>query len=53
MYLTGDIVSHRVWATSPEKNKAAIKKVLDLAKETFKKPIIFVLGNHEGHPANV
>lgn len=52
VYFTGDIVSHRVWSTSPERNKKALTTVLDLANKTFNKPIFFVLGNHEGHPVD-
>ncbi|XP_066245456.1 sphingomyelin phosphodiesterase-like isoform X2 [Euwallacea similis] len=53
VYFTGDIVSHRVWATSVEGNTNDLKLVFGKMKTAFNdKPIYVVLGNHEPNPEN-
>ncbi|KAK9870764.1 hypothetical protein WA026_009725 [Henosepilachna vigintioctopunctata] len=53
VYFTGDIISHRVWSTSEAKNLETEREVLDLLRNTFNVPVLFVLGNHEPHPVNM
>ncbi|GLV41289.1 uncharacterized protein CBL_04813 [Carabus blaptoides fortunei] len=53
MYYTGDIVSHRVWATSIESNMQSIKKLYAQFRQSFPSTTIFpILGNHEPNPLN-
>ncbi|XP_066145817.1 sphingomyelin phosphodiesterase-like [Euwallacea fornicatus] len=52
VYFTGDIISHRVWDTSREKNSEVIEKFLKKLKSGFKVPVYPVLGNHETNPLN-
>ncbi|KAF5282840.1 hypothetical protein FQA39_LY17490 [Lamprigera yunnana] len=54
IYFTGDIVSHRVWATSRKENAIAIKTFLQGLKDTFGDiPVYPILGNHEAHPVDL
>lgn len=54
IYFTGDIVSHKIWATNKKYNSDAITKVMQQFKDTYGSiPVYPVLGNHESHPASV
>ncbi|CAG9854052.1 unnamed protein product [Phyllotreta striolata] len=53
IYLTGDLIAHRVWKTSQDFNKRTISYVLDLFAEKFKQKVYPILGNHEAHPVNM
>ncbi|XP_050497869.1 sphingomyelin phosphodiesterase isoform X2 [Diabrotica virgifera virgifera] len=54
VYFTGDLVSHRVWGTSPEFNGNIIKKAMGLFAEKLGNiPVYPILGNHEAHPVNL
>nr|CAI5843402.1 unnamed protein product [Callosobruchus analis] len=52
VYMTGDLVSHRVWETSIEGNKETIARTYDLFLKNFDVPVFPILGNHEPHPVN-
>jgi sphingomyelin phosphodiesterase len=53
IYYTGDIVSHRSWATTKDENVKAIKELFQLFNKTFKAtPLYPILGNHEPHPTD-
>ncbi|CAH1968580.1 unnamed protein product [Acanthoscelides obtectus] len=52
VYMTGDLVSHRVWETSIEGNTETITRTYDLLLQNYHVPIFPVLGNHEAHPVN-
>ncbi|XP_066150023.1 sphingomyelin phosphodiesterase 1-like [Euwallacea fornicatus] len=53
IYFTGDIVSHRTWATTIESNTDTIKQFLTLLKTVFVNTTVFpILGNHEPHPGD-
>ncbi|CAG9764587.1 unnamed protein product [Ceutorhynchus assimilis] len=53
IYFTGDIVSHRSWATSVQSNTESIKLMFTLLEKTFPNKTVFpILGNHEAHPAD-
>lgn len=53
VYYTGDIISHRVWSTSVEKNTRDLIEIYELLDTYFDVPVYPVLGNHEPHPLNV
>ncbi|XP_072376468.1 sphingomyelin phosphodiesterase-like isoform X1 [Diabrotica undecimpunctata] len=54
VYFTGDLVSHRVWGTSPEFNGNIIKTAMSLFAEKLGNiPVYPILGNHEAHPVNL
>ncbi|KAJ8974387.1 hypothetical protein NQ317_006166 [Molorchus minor] len=53
VYYTGDIISHRVWATSVENNTRDITLISDIFHKYFDVPVYAALGNHEAHPVNV
>lgn len=54
VYFTGDIISHRDWATSKFSNTHDIKRVFQGFRDTFGSiPVYPVLGNHEAHPVNL
>ncbi|XP_063920810.1 sphingomyelin phosphodiesterase-like [Zophobas morio] len=50
VYYTGDIMSHRIFDTSIEKNSQLASKLYSYLRESFDVPIFPVLGNHEAHP---
>lgn len=53
LYYTGDIISHKSWATTIKNNKESIKKVYQLFREYYPRVKVFpILGNHEPHPTN-
>ncbi|RZC42784.1 sphingomyelin phosphodiesterase-like [Asbolus verrucosus] len=53
VYYTGDIISHKSWATSKDHNVQAIVDLFQLFKETFNAtPVYPILGNHEPHPTD-
>ncbi|VEN50000.1 unnamed protein product [Callosobruchus maculatus] len=52
VYMTGDLVSHRVWATSIEGNKETITRTYGLFLKNYNVPVFPILGNHEPHPVN-
>ncbi|XP_025831758.1 sphingomyelin phosphodiesterase-like isoform X2 [Agrilus planipennis] len=53
VYLTGDIISHRVWMTSKSDNTKYLLKGYNLIDQYFSSSQIFpILGNHEPHPLN-
>ena len=54
MYYTGDIISHRSWATNKDDNTKALKKLFQHFKDTFDNTTVFaILGNHEPHPTDL
>jgi sphingomyelin phosphodiesterase len=53
VYYTGDIIAHRVWETSIEKNTDAITKLHTYFKDNFDVPVFPIFGNHEPHPLNL
>ncbi|CAG2059286.1 unnamed protein product, partial [Timema podura] len=54
VYMTGDIVDHAIWQTTPESNSEVITHVTKLFKKVFPKtPVYFALGNHEPSPINL
>nr|CAD7259209.1 unnamed protein product [Timema shepardi] len=54
VYMTGDIVDHAIWQTSPESNSKVITQVTKLFQKVFPKtPVYFALGNHEPSPINL
>lgn len=53
IYFTGDIISHRSWDASSEKNSATLKTIFEYLRANFDVPIYPVLGNHETHPLNM
>ncbi|XP_044748363.1 sphingomyelin phosphodiesterase-like [Coccinella septempunctata] len=53
VYSTGDIIPHRVWSTSRESNSELELEIMDLLRDSFDVPVLFVLGNHEPHPMNM
>ncbi|XP_044261937.1 sphingomyelin phosphodiesterase-like [Tribolium madens] len=53
VYYTGDIISHRSWATTKDHNVESIQKIFKLFKDTFNTtPVYPILGNHEPHPTD-
>ncbi|EEZ97241.2 Sphingomyelin phosphodiesterase-like Protein [Tribolium castaneum] len=53
VYYTGDIISHRSWATTKDHNVEAVQKIFKLFKDTFNAtPVYPILGNHEPHPTD-
>ncbi|XP_019881238.2 sphingomyelin phosphodiesterase [Aethina tumida] len=53
VYFTGDIISHRSWVTSKEKNTESIKLIYKLFNTTFPNTKVYpILGNHEPHPTD-
>lgn len=53
VYYTGDIISHRMWTTSPEDNSQTISKIFREMASTFGTTKVYaVLGNHESHPVD-
>ncbi|XP_017783886.1 PREDICTED: uncharacterized protein LOC108567753 [Nicrophorus vespilloides] len=54
VYFTGDIISHRVWATDVYNNTKDMITILDATYKAFGDiPVFPILGNHEPHPLNV
>lgn len=54
VYFTGDIISHRMWATDVENNTRDIKYVYSQFREYFGDVQVYpILGNHEPHPLDV
>nr|CAD7605999.1 unnamed protein product [Timema genevievae] len=54
VYMTGDIVDHAIWQTTPESNSQVITHITKLFKKVFPKtPVYFALGNHEPSPINL
>nr|CAD7195605.1 unnamed protein product [Timema douglasi] len=54
VYMTGDIVDHAIWQTSPESNSKVIIQVTKLFQKVFPNtPVYFALGNHEPSPINL
>ncbi|XP_066246927.1 sphingomyelin phosphodiesterase-like [Euwallacea similis] len=53
IYFTGDIVSHRTWATTIKSNTDTIKQFFTLLETAFVNMTVFpILGNHEPHPGD-
>ncbi|KAJ8949028.1 hypothetical protein NQ318_005202 [Aromia moschata] len=53
VYYTGDIISHKSWATSKEENTKTLKDIYGKFSDTFKNKTVYpILGNHEPHPTD-
>ncbi|KAH1020512.1 hypothetical protein HUJ04_010157 [Dendroctonus ponderosae] len=53
IYFTGDIVSHRTYATTVQGNQETIKLLFELLERTFPDKTVYpILGNHEPHPGD-
>ncbi|XP_018576214.1 sphingomyelin phosphodiesterase 1 [Anoplophora glabripennis] len=53
IYYTGDIISHKSWASSKSENTKTIKEIYGLFASIFPNTTIYpILGNHEPHPTD-
>lgn len=51
--VSGDLVSHTVWAYTPETHSFMVKNLSDTIRSYFPKtPVYFAVGNHEGVPVD-
>lgn len=53
VYYTGDIISHKSWATNKKTNMESIHQVYNLLNNSFVNTTVYpILGNHEPHPTD-